>query len=513
MLAEPPIAAKPAAMPTLAPPAAAWRAVAAATLFGALLLGALPAACNRQPEGAIKVAVIGGVAKLSDPATGPLAPPDALLLANAAQGLVRFDARGQVEPGLAERWNVSDDGLSYIFRLVSGEWPDGAKISAFQVARLLRRELAKRSNNSLKDALGAVDEVVAMTDRVLEIRLKTPRPSLLQLLAQPEFALLRDGQGSGPFALFDKRGPAGELRLKRVVAGPDGDDQRREQLWLSNSDAATATRRFAAGELDLVLGGTFADLPAARAVKLPRRALGFDPVAGLFGLIPARATGPLADPELRHLLAEAIDRDALLAALDVPGLVGRATILEAGLDAIADPVAPAWSATPIAERRGGLIAAAMRLRTTSEPQPIRIALPDGPGANLLLARLRNDWGLLGFTVERAENGQPADLRLIDAVAPSTSPAWFLRQFRCETAAICNHDVDALLDGARTAPVTAQRSALLAEAASRLDALQLFLPIAAPVRWTLVSRRIAGFAGNRFARHTLTGLEQKLEGAR
>jgi len=31
---------------------------------------------------------------------------------------------------------------------------------------------------------------------------------------------------------------------------------------------------------------------------------------------------------------------------------------------------------------------------------------------------------------------------------------------------------------------------------------------APVRWSLVSRRIQGFAGNRYARHTLTDLEQK-----
>ena len=49
----------------------------------------------------------------------------------------------------------------------------------------------------------------------------------------------------------------------------------------------------------------------------------------------------------------------------------------------------------------------------------------------------------------------------------------------------------------------------------MDEAQLFLPIAAPVRWALVSGRIEGFAGNRFARHTLTSLDEKLnrEGAR
>ena len=50
--------------------------------------------------------------------------------------------------------------------------------------------------------------------------------------------------------------------------------------------------------------------------------------------------------------------------------------------------------------------------------------------------------------------------------------------------------------------------LLAQAAAKADELQLFIPITAPIRWSLVANRIAGFAGNRVARHTLTDLEQK-----
>jgi peptide/nickel transport system substrate-binding protein len=50
--------------------------------------------------------------------------------------------------------------------------------------------------------------------------------------------------------------------------------------------------------------------------------------------------------------------------------------------------------------------------------------------------------------------------------------------------------------------------LLQQAAARIDDGQLFLPIAAPVRWSLVSTRIQSFAGNRYARHTLTDLQQQ-----
>src|SRR6478672_1246146 len=132
-------------------------------LLPILALALAPAACRDQPEGSVKVVVIGGGPKLRDPGEGPLTAPDEVLLQNVAQGLVGFDAGGNIVPGLAERWNVSDDGLSYIFRIASSEWSDGRKVTAQQVARLLKRQLAASSRNSLKDTLGAVQDVVAMT--------------------------------------------------------------------------------------------------------------------------------------------------------------------------------------------------------------------------------------------------------------------------------------------------------------------------------------------------------------
>ena len=44
----------------------------------------------------------------------------------------------------------------------------------------------------------------------------------------------------------------------------------------------------------------------------------------------------------------------------------------------------------------------------------------------------------------------------------------------------------------------------------MDEEQLFIAIAAPIRWSLVSDRVQGFATNRFARHTLTSLGQRLD---
>lgn len=481
------------------------RAVALSMLFG---LASLVAGCREAPGGPTSVTVIGSAPGLRDPAAGPLSPPDAVLIANVAQGLVRFDAAGNIVAGLAERWNVSDDGMSYIFRIAPAEWSGGGRITARQVARILKRALGPRSRNTLMDSLGAVDDVVAMTDRVVEIRLTAPRPHLLALLAQPELAILRGRSGGGPFTLAEKPADNGALQLSREVAAGEDQEPKEQAVLLGGATAAEAVRAFAAGDTDLVLGGTFADLREAQGANLPRGRLRFDPASGLFGLAPVRSGDALDNPQIRRLLSAAIDREAIIAALAVPGLTPRATLLEPGLDGLAPPVAPEWFAVPIEERRPALAAEAAAKFGVGDKPILRLWLPGGPGGDLLLDLIRRDWAVLGFQVERAASLRLADFRLIDEVAPSTSPAWFLRRFSCAAAKPCDGEADTLLEAARVTPLPAQRSALLQQAADRIEQAQLFLPIAAPVRWSLVSPRLRGFAGNRFARHTLIDLEQR-----
>jgi oligopeptide transport system substrate-binding protein len=480
------------------------RRVIALLLVPALTLAA--PGCKPERQGALKVVVIGGEPKLRDPALGPLPPSDAVLLENVAQGLVSFDASGNIVGGLAERWNVSDDGLSYIFRLASAQWPDGRKITADQVTRILKRQVAAKSRNDLKDSIGAIEDIVAMTDRVIEIQLIAPRPSLLSILAQPEFAILRGNAGIGPFRAVPTGGSNGELRLTRDVALSDEEETRHEEVLLSGEGAQEAIDDFAASKSDLVLGGTFLDLPLARRSRVAGGSLRFDPASGLFGLIPVHTGGALDRPEVRQLLAQALDRANFVNTLGVPGLAARATLLEPGLDGVPAPVVPAWFGTPIGDRLPSLRAQADRLLGKTKPL-ITVALPVGPGSDLLLVELKRDWNALGLTVEQAPM-TIADFALVDELAPSSSPSWFVRRFRCGLVAVCDPQADQLMDAARTMPIAAQRYALLAEAAARIDDAQLFIPITAPVRWSLVSGRVQNFAGNRYARHTLTDLENK-----
>lgn len=476
-----------------------------ALMLAPLVAGSL-ASCHRETEGPIVVTVIGEPPKVADPAAGPLSGPDAVLVDQVAQGLVSFDSGGNIVAGLAERWNLSDDGLSYIFRIASAEWPDGRKVTAQQVAKILKSEIGVHSRDSLKSSVGAIADVVAMTDRVIEIELIAPRPNLLPILAQPEFAIVRGHQGTGPFQIAESK--PDERLLRREIVSSDDETTRHEELLLKARPARPAVAAYMAGATDLVLGGTFADLPYALGVKLPRSSLRFDPASGLFGLAPVKATGPAADPDIRRLLSAALDRDAIVSRLGVPGLAGRTTLLESGLDGGIAPIVPGWLSTPLAERQAALAAEAERRFGKAKPAIVRVALPSGPGGDQLFAEILRDWAAIGVVAERASKPADADFALIDEVAPSSSPAWFARRFHCANASPCDLAVDALLDAAREALIPAQRYALIGQAAGKIDDEQLFLPITAPVRWSLVGRRILGFSGNRYARHTLTGLEQK-----
>src|SRR3954467_5526013 len=123
----------------------------------ALLIAAMPIALlgggRADANGPVTVSAIGAPAHLANPNKEPLDPPSAFLLQSVAQGLVRFDATGDIEPGLAQSWIVSNDGLRYTFRLARMDWPGGGRITAEEVVARLKAAAAPASRNALKPAL------------------------------------------------------------------------------------------------------------------------------------------------------------------------------------------------------------------------------------------------------------------------------------------------------------------------------------------------------------------------
>lgn len=457
--------------------------------------------CRGSDGGPISVSAIGDAPQLRNPNLQPVDSASAFLMEATAQGLVRFNAEGEIEPALAQSWIVSDDGLRYTFRIRRTSWLGGGPVTAAQVAGRLRAALSRASRNPLKAVLGAVAEIEPMTDSVLEISLRGPRPNFLQLLAQPELAILERGGGTGPYRIAET-GPEGmRLTIERGEdeSGPEGPD-----IFLRGEPAPVAIARFAERRTDLVTGGTIGDLSLVRATEIPSSRLIFDPVSGLFGLAFTANSGPLADPAVRRALAMAVDRDALITALGVPRLASRTSLAGPGLTELPSPAQPEWAAQPLAARRERAGAAIAGLGLAA-PIRLRVAIPDGPGYRLAFAQLRRDWRIIGVEAERVPLGAPAELRLIDAVAPANLASWYLRQFGCDVSPVCDAAADRALLAARLAPRPADRNAHFATADRILTELTPFIPLTAPVRWSLVAQRLRGFRPNMFARHSATEL--------
>ena len=425
------------------------RTMRALPAFGVLLITL--AGCGRQTgTGRLDVSVIGTRLDSSMPARGTLTSAQSVLADVTRQGLVRLDREGQIIAGAAIRWAILDNGTDYILRI-----GDDAGISADTVARRLRAAFRRRAASPERGLIGAISSVSAVTTTVVELRLDTPQPDLLPILASADYALGARGTMQAAAA-----GPSQALIVGRRVA----EDQPATRLMVRAEPIGKAVARFAAGDAALVLGGTFADLAVARASDPRRAELRFDPVAGLFGFVLRDASGPAADPSLREALSLAIDRDRQIGVLDVPGLAKATTLAASAIE------------PPLAARRARALALLAR-RDAGRPLRLRIAMPDGPGSRLLFALIARDWAQIGIGAIAVPADAPADLALIDLVLPPGSRA----AFACGASAGCDPK-DPL--------------ALLAPP---------YIPLASPLRWSLVRSGTRGFVENALAAHPLDQL--------
>ena len=473
-----------------------------------LLLAALAllGGCGSDRGAAVDVVAIGDPASLSE-GGARLSPAAQLLRGATAQGLVALDQQGQVVPGLADRWIVTEDGLSYIFRLSDGARIGNVPLGAATARAAVLQSLAALRGTALGKDLSGIDEVRVMTGRVIEVRLSRPQPDLLLLLAQPELGLLHRGKGAGPMALR-RDGKVAYLDLiepqRRGLPAADDWQEQVRPLRLRALPASAAIARFDRGETDAVLGGRLEHFPLADAGGLSRGAIRLDPVTGLFGLAAVHSDGFLADPRNREAIAMAIDREALPPALGIGGWAMTGRILPSGVDSGPDPAGQGWLAMALDERQALAAARVAAWRGAKrDPVRLRIALPAGPGADRLFARLEQDLARAGLTAVRAAPSDPADLRLIDVVARYPGAVWFFHQLSCGILpGPCSREADALVARANLAADPAARAGLVAQAEEKLAASNVFIPLGAPVRWSLLRGNATGFAVNRFGTHPL-----------
>jgi oligopeptide transport system substrate-binding protein len=472
--------------------------------------------CSCGPSngsGPIEVAVIGAPESLFQQGVR-LSPAAQHLRAATFEGMVALDEAGQVVPALAERWIVTDDGMSYIFRLRDSTWPGGEEVTAAEVRRLLREAMARLRGTSLGLDLAKVKDIRAMTGRVIEVRLSSPTPDFLRVLAQPELGFVKSGSGSGPMVSSRDEATA----MARLAAlPPEARGLPAREDWqeiarpinVRSASARAAVAAFSRGEVDLVLGGSLVDFPLAEAGPLSRGTIQVDPALGLLGLVFRSEEGLLADPARREALSMALDRGGLIQPFGLSGWRASSWIVPPGN--YAEPPYPddRWAGLSLDERRA-LAAGRVRAWTTQTGREatVRLGLPRGPGSDLLFRQLAAAWAPIGVSVTRTVPGDDADLELRDTLARYTSPRWYLNQFNCGLkAGLCSSEADALVRRSLTERDSAARERLLVQAHAALTAREAYIPLGAPVRWSLVRGSIRNYLANQWGLHPLFPLSQ------
>ncbi|QXQ07048.1 hypothetical protein KX816_03045 [Sphingosinicellaceae bacterium] len=478
------------------------------------------------------------VGDLSDPSS----PPRLALTASTQLGLVQFDDKGQVVPGLAASWRVVDQGRSLIFRLRDAKWSDGRVLKAGDVVQVFRRIVAPSSNNPLKALFAGIDNAPAVMtgqapasllgvnaplDDVVEVRLSTPDAGMLALLALPQAAIVRGESrppAIGAFTLPDPgTRPLGLVRNTRYF---DAADTRLGKVVLTAApDATNAVARFLRGDTDLVIGDGIAGLVQARALA-PRGSLRIEPTWGVYGYAANLRSGPLVDPRVRRALAMAIDRDALVRGVfNLPAVIPLVSLVppDAGSGSAGDsggaPV-PDWASLDLGARRA---LAAQLLGAAgygpANPLHLTISVPPGPEHLQVVAAAARDWAPLGVVATAVARSTAAQrvalargdftLALVERVAPAGQPLFFLRPLTCAGSggAYCNPGADALIDSARGMADDDARAAAFAHAETAMLSDTPMIPLFVPVRWALVGRGVSGWSDNQGGQHPFAALDK------
>lgn len=257
------------------------------------------------------------------------------------EGLLTHAPNGDLVPGVAARWDISDDGLTYVFHLrPDARWSNGDSVVAEDfvysfrrladpaTAALYAQNMAPVVNGSaiLSGEMDSAELGVEAPDpATFVIRLVTPTPYLLDLLTHPSMypvnaaAIQTHGKDYGrPGKLVSN----GAFVLEEWVVGAYVSVRRNEHYWgnpgnridqvifYNTSDDSAELKRYRAGELDFTYT---IPLQQFRWIK--------ENLADELRVHPYLTTyyyglnlrkPPFKDsPELRQALAMAIDRELL----------------------------------------------------------------------------------------------------------------------------------------------------------------------------------------------------------
>ncbi|WP_068116919.1 ABC transporter substrate-binding protein [Tropicimonas marinistellae] len=251
-----------------------------------------------------------------DPTGGAAAAIDEVVYANIFEGLTRFASDGSIVPGLAESWDVSEDGTTYTFHLREGvTFHDGTAMDAEDVKFSLDRARAEDSTNAQKALFAGIESVEVADPQTVVIGLAAADGAFPFKMAWGDAVILAPETadqaathpvGTGPFAFSE------------WVQGDRVEIARNDSYWGEPAALASATFKFISDPNAAFAALMSGELDAFPIFPAPETLVQFDAnpmfrvmvgsTEGETILAMNNAAGPLADVRVRKAIAHAINR-------------------------------------------------------------------------------------------------------------------------------------------------------------------------------------------------------------
>ncbi len=445
------------------------------------------------------------------------------IAADQFEGLTRLTASGEAEPGLAESWEVSEDGLVWTFMLRKElRFSDDTPFDAAIFPRLWARLQAPDTASPTKALFDNISSVTADGAQTIIVTLASPAPALPVLLAHPAMAALplhvieqsgdlwtseRPMVTSGAYQLV-----AWQLndhaRLERNPAWHDKPPPTASIIWKPMDDSLSAMRLFLAGGADIA-----ADYPASRHQWLNENHPGLAhsvPYLGSYYYAFNTRQPPFDDARVRTALSMAVERDWIADQVIGVGNVPAWSLLPPELTSgiATKPVWASWSrerrltaARELLEEAGygpaNPLQFEMRFNSSAEHRRVSVALATMWKPLNVQASLFNSEAALHFAALRqhdfalARSGWIADLPVAEnflTVHQSTNGAGNYSGYD-------NPAYNAVVAQAIAAADADQRNNLMRRADQMLINDMPILPLYFYVTRSLVSKRVEGWKDN------------------
>ena len=255
-----------------------------------------------------------------DPTSAAAGAIDQVLYSNVFEGLTKFGPTGEVLPGLAEAWEVSEDGTVYTFHLRPGvTFHDGTEMTAEDVVFTLDRARAEGSTNAQKALFAGIESVEAVDPQTVRVTLTEPDGNFLfnmawgdAVIVAPESigGIKQSPVGTGPFRLEDWV-QGDRITLARYLDYWGEQPALEEATFRFISDPTAAFAAMMAEDID-----AFYSYPAPENLPQfeadPRFKVLVGSTEGETILAINNAEPPFDDPKVRQALAHAIDRQAII---------------------------------------------------------------------------------------------------------------------------------------------------------------------------------------------------------